>query len=810
MTARAMGGVFFVVLALPPTLALAEGPERHAIVIGINDYADPAIPDLRFAESDAKAIYQTLVDPAIGRFKQDQVTLLLGKDATPSAIKAALYKLRGVGKGDLVVIFYSGHGAKEGDEAFWVTQGAERKALPATALSNSDIRKFLPQIPSERLVILLDCCYAASTIKKSLDDPASLFGAFAGKGRVTIAGAAENQEALEYEDKKAGVFTYFLNTGLRGKADGNTDGVVTFEELWTYLGDNVRRASVKQGGLHEPKIITEAGLTPQFLLTYNPAVRAENEQGVAALRKLFDERKITGAQYDEGFKALSEPAIDAESVARREVFADLVAGRLAPKYLKDVLDRRLKEARAEVPQPAGPTGKPTLAVVPFDTLGEIKAKDAGRILAEHLLPHFAGNYTLIDQTQLKHFVDQDDLTLAGLAELAKQPRTKALSKAVKLRAVRYLIVGTVSGLPDGSLSVTARMSDWQTGRIEGSRIGQIAASGWPDLLARMGHLAGKLGGSPGHVEVARTKPVVPPKPAAPPKDLTLDLGKGVTMDLVLIPAGEFMMGSKLSPSEVAAKFGGKEEYFKDEHPRHLVRIEKPFYMGKHEVTKAQFGAFVDASGHKTDAEKEGYAYVWTGEKWDKKQGVSWRDVGFEQTSTHPVVNVSWCDADAFCRWLARKSGRPVRLPTEAEWEYACRGGTDSVFQWGNDPDDGRGWCNAADQTAKQKFSGMRIFSWSDGHVFTAPVGSFKPNAFGVHDLIGNVWEWCGDWYDRYPSNTESSDSNSTKYRVVRGGSWLYDPWHCRSADRGWYTSVFRVNNFCKDVGFRVVSSAGLD
>jgi len=803
MRVRRIMMLFLTVWLLPPSIVRAEAPQRHAIVIGINDYADPAIPDLRFAESDAKAIFETLIDPDVGRFKKDHVTLLLGEDATPSAIKAALYKLRGAGKDDLVVIFYSGHGAKEGDEAFWVTQAAERKALPATALRNKDIREFLAKIPSERLVILLDCCYAASTVKKSLDDPAALFGDFAGKGRVTIAGAAENQEALEFEDKKAGVFTHFLVTGLRGQADGNTDGVVTFEELWTYLGDNVRKASVKQGGLHEPKIITEAGVTPQFLLTFNPAVRAENEQAVAALRKLFDERKISGAQYDDGFKALSEPAIDAEAIARREVFADLTAGRLAPKYLKSALNDRLEKARAAAPAPSTPSGKPTLAVVPFDTLGQIKAKDAGKILAEHLLPHFAGNYTLIDQTQLKHFLDQDDLTLAGLAEMAKQPRTKALSKAVKLRAVRYLIVGTISGLPDGSLSVTARMSDWQTGRIEGGRIAQIAAAGCSDLLARMGHLAGKLGGSPGHVEVVSPRP---------PKDLTLDLGKGVTMEFVLIPAGEFMMGSKLTSREVVARYGGTEEHqYRGEHPRHKIRILSPFWLGKHEVTVAQFGRFVEATGYKTDAEeggqdsedgKKGGQVLEAGKKWAWSEEATWRDAGLEQSNDHPVVLVSWNDAMAMCRWLADESGLPVSLPTEAQWEYACRAGTTTVYWWGDEMDETGNVANVANGNY-WKHNSMKAMPMDDGFNYAAPVGRYRANGFGLHDTIGNVWEWCADSYDRYPGNTRTSERFGKNLRVIRGGSWNSFAGDCRCADRDGYIPDNR--HMC--IGFRLSAEA---
>lgn len=481
------------------TAALGAGPQRHAVIIGINDYADTGIPDLKYAESDARQLYDALTDPKVGRFHKDNIRLLLGRQATNDNIKAALQQLSGVSKNDLVVVFFSGHGAKEGDEAFWVTQAAKAKLLSATALCNSDIRKFLNRIPSERLVVLLDCCYAASTVKKSLDDPGKLFGDFAGKGRVTIAGAADNQEALEFPDKKSGVFTYYLVQGLRGTADTNSDGVVTFEELWAYLGENVRKAAVKQGGLHDPVIITEGGVTPRFLLTWNPAAKSAADESLKVLRKLFDEAKITAEQFDMGRKALSSPALDPVVAARRDVFSELAAGRLSPKFLKSVLRDAIAQAEAaQAPQPlAGRQAgrRSTLAVVPFEVLGQVKVKDAGKILAEAMLPMFAHKFELVDQSQLRHFLDQDDLTIAGLAEIARRPKTKSLSKAVKLRAVRFLVVGTVSGRPNGSVSVTARLTDWQTGRIENGRISQIAGEDWDDLIKRLPLLTARLSGT---------------------------------------------------------------------------------------------------------------------------------------------------------------------------------------------------------------------------------------------------------------------------------------------------------------------------
>jgi caspase domain-containing protein len=471
----------------------SSAPARHAVVIGINEYADSRIPALRYAESDAKAVAALLRDPKIGAFPVENVKLLLGEQASPSNIKAALYALRKAGKDDLVVVFFSGHGTKEGDEAFWVTQNAASDGIPATALSNTEIRKYLAMIPSERMVVLLDCCYAASTVKKSLGDPRALFGNFAGKGRVTIAGSADNQEALEMPDARAGVFTHFLVAGLGGDADTNTDGVVTFEELWDYLGRNVRKASILQGGLHEPVLISEGGITPQFLLTFNPKAARASAEGVSALREMLAKGEITDKHFAMGVKLLGEPAIAPLARARRDVFVDVIAGRVSPKYI-DALLREAGSAHASPAAPA-PGGRPTVSVVPFSVLGSVKQADAGRILAEKLLGMLSAQYQVIDQGQLRHFLEQDDLTVAGLVEQIGRGGTKGLTKAVKLKGVQYLVVGSITGSPDGSLSVTARLCDWQTGSVQGSRVGQISAADWSELDRRVPLLAALLMGT---------------------------------------------------------------------------------------------------------------------------------------------------------------------------------------------------------------------------------------------------------------------------------------------------------------------------
>jgi formylglycine-generating enzyme required for sulfatase activity len=272
------------------------------------------------------------------------------------------------------------------------------------------------------------------------------------------------------------------------------------------------------------------------------------------------------------------------------------------------------------------------------------------------------------------------------------------------------------------------------------------------------------------------------------------------MRLTLVPSGEFKMGSGESAEETAAFF--RKNYgpdslmavsFKDEHPQHRVRITKPFYLGTYHVTRGQFRQFVKVSGYKTDGEKANNpgAFGWNPEekRFGFSKDYSWRNAGFEQTDEHPVINVSWNDAVAFCKWLSGKEGKTYRLPTEAEWEYACRAGTTTRFSSGDDPETLAKVGNVADATAKAKFPNWpwTTIKASDGYVFTAPVGSFKPNAFGLYDMHGNACQWCADWYGNdYYGKSPADDPTGPgtgNVRVLRGGSWDVEPGDSRSAKR---------------------------
>ena len=280
----------------------------------------------------------------------------------------------------------------------------------------------------------------------------------------------------------------------------------------------------------------------------------------------------------------------------------------------------------------------------------------------------------------------------------------------------------------------------------------------------------------------------------------------------LIPAGEFQMGT--ADDKVDAISFDENWFFADfvserreaETPQHRVSISQPFEMSQHEVTVAQFRQFVEATGYKTTAEQEGEGYGWKDAEWDEGVAFNWRNPGFEQADNHPVCNVSWDDAVAFCRWLSSQDNQTYRLPTEAEWEYACRAGSKTLFSTGDDPNSLNGSANLADTTLRNQYANMSwTVDWEDGFTATAPVGSFQPNSFGLYDMHGNACEWCQDVYDEewYASSPETDPlrRGSSGVHVFRGGS--FDNWvgFLRSADRySSHSSDLRTDW----AGFRVV------
>ena len=264
-----------------------------------------------------------------------------------------------------------------------------------------------------------------------------------------------------------------------------------------------------------------------------------------------------------------------------------------------------------------------------------------------------------------------------------------------------------------------------------------------------------------------------------------ELGKGITLEMVAIPGGTFLMGTEDEEIErLVKKFNW--EGFRRERPQHEVTVP-PFFMGKYPITQAQWKAIASRTDLKV------------------KQDLDFNPAHFKDrpdSDRRPVEQVNWYDAVEFCARLSKLTVREYRLPSEAEWEYACRAGTTTPFYFGETITGELANYNASNTYADEPNGEYRNE--------TTPVGQFPPNAFGLYDMHGNVWEWCADtWHDNYdgaPTDgsvwIENGDDNRSP---LRGGSWCLNPSDCRSASR---LNVYRRAYYSLDLGFRVVCGAG--
>ena len=265
-------------------------------------------------------------------------------------------------------------------------------------------------------------------------------------------------------------------------------------------------------------------------------------------------------------------------------------------------------------------------------------------------------------------------------------------------------------------------------------------------------------GVPSTVGVPQVTPAIISPVADAPSD---DIPPGGTAlpAMVQIPAGRFTMGVPEAESAREQTADGSAR------PQHTVTFRRGFYLGKYPVTRGQFAAFVADAGYRSNDE--------------------WRKLGLAQTDSHPVVNVSAIDAGAYARWVAGRTGAAYRLPSEAEWEYAARAGTETARFWGDTWDGAANYLNTNGEG-------------------TSPVGSLRPNGFGLYDMLGNVWEWNADhWHADYQNApTDGSawtNGGDSSRRVLRGGAWNDLPRSLRAGVRGWIEADFRNG----DVGFRL-------
>ena len=706
----------------PTEQVVPANTSRHGLVIGIETYENRKL-SLKYVRRDAEAIYQVMVSPECGLFPEQNVQLLLDDAATQSGIRRAFSKLiRDANTDDTVWIFYAGHGGKEGDETYWVTHDADIHDLFGTALPRRDIAHFLNRISSKRVVTFLDCCHAEATVDAGARDALTAeeaFAAFQGEGRLTVCSCEGDQKSVELADHQHGAFTYYLVEGLKGAADKAGQGVVLADDLWQYLEGRVTDAARKARNPQTPRLISN--VSHRLALTLNPVRLAEKAQLEEKIRGLYGPGpdKLTGGECDLAIRLVQEGAARPAEKPLADYVPVLASGSADVVRAFKSMVQVLEQSRGAEPAPGpavGPRVEPVAAPPPpppapvsvqwhYVQAGQRQGPVDQAKLESLVASGELEEHDVVWRTGMAKWQPVSDVP--ELAELLPPPIPSPPEPEPEPRIV----------LPSGLALPQGSKDKWGNPVREGSD----SASGLPWEVV---------------------------------------LG-GLGMPLVLCPAGEFMMGSSISPEEVVQRYGGEAENLTFEHPQHEVRITQPFYMGKYQVTQQECEAIVSKNPSNFKGKR------------------------------NPVERVSWGDAVAFCGKVSEQIGAEVTLPTEAQWEYACRAGSEEA------------WCFGSDKAQLDRYAWYDQNSGSKTH----PVGEKKPNPWGLYDVHGNVWEWCLDGSRSYSSSIATDPRGPQRaFRVLRGGCWRERARFARSAYRPF--DIDPGNTYSCN-GFRVLSAVPL-
>ena len=686
------------VTIVPRKQVQTERARRWAVLIGVDKYEDETgIGSLKYCAQDMKLLYRVLTGPN-GGFEPENVLLMTGDAAEhlyrptrSNIVRMVPNWLKDARPEDDVLIAFSGHGIEEEGNAYLLPRDAVRANPRLTALPLSLIREWLEACRARRKILVVDACHAGA----GKDAPAMSRTFWnevdRGEGFIRLASCGPRQKSNEDAKlqsavgKGHGVFTYYLAEGLEGKGDYDRDGRVDVDEAYRYAYNGTRGWARRKGVEQSP--MKSGRVTGMMTIGYYRDLDQLQRDRKAAAARIKDLKRRSRATAGDAARKAIEEARRKEAEALRK------------------LEARLRELES------GDAGG-------GDALKQYQVARAQVATIEKELARKREDYT--DGSAVVR-------SLSGKLSAARAEQER------HLKAAMGPMIARLQSLQRQQAEMRKEM------RPTHPKMKQIAAR----IQSAENDLAPFL---PGPVKLSIRQMVAAFADGVPPT-IELDLGREVTMKLVYIPAGEFMMGSNKGDS--------------DEKPVHKAKITRPFYMGIHEVTQAQYEAVMGTNPS-----------------------------GFKGAS-NPVEEVSWNDCVEFCKRLSRKTGRTLRLPTEAEWEYACRAGATSRFCFGDSD------------------SGLGEYAWygNNSGGKTHPVGGKKANAFGLYDMHGNVWEWCADWYDGgYYKQSPTDDPRGPrggKTRVLRGGSWDGTPWFCRSALRG----GLNPTDTCLDLGFRVVALA---
>ncbi len=748
-------------IARSPALQGGQAGRRMALVIGNDAYEKVA--KLEKAGNDALAMARELRAAGFEVLQHRN----LNYRGMVKAVETFINRITG---GDQVVVFFAGHGVQIRSGSYLLPVDIEASSegeVEKTAYGLTDLTERLSEAKASFALVIIDACRdnPLKSRGRSVGSTRGLSAIEPPKGQMVVYSASKGQQALDrlsdHDQNPNGVFTReFI---ARMKRPG-----VRIEDLMREVQDAVEVLASKISHEQRPALYNESRGSFYF---YGPTVMQVQVQP-------------TADPEGEAWKAAQEAA----SMTGYQAYLDSYPNGRYAAAAKVKLAVLKKPDNVDRPVVAPPL--PVAAEDPETQFwNEVKASGAREYLDAYLKKYPRGKYVALARIELKKLDDRDKAQQAR-EEAEKQQadereRQEALRteqsvwEEAKAGASMGAYAAYLARYPKGRYAVLAQAAQQKLQREAGEREKQDSAQRrqveerQKRTVEREPRGAEKAAGElrPDKVKVFRDCPDCP--------------------EMVEIPAGSFEMGS---PASEAGRFDS-------EGPQHRVSVNS-FAAGKFEVTRGQFAAFVNATGYNAGSE----CYTFEGGRSEKRSGRNWQNPGYAQTENHPVVCVSWDDAKAYIAWLSQKTNKSYRLLSEAEWEYAARAGSSTARYWGASPDTACAYANVMDAAGKSQVPGIswEVHNCNDGSAYTAAVGSYKPNAFGLYDMIGNVWEWTEDCWNRSYAGAPSDGAAWTTGecsvgRVLRGGSWYFIPRYARLATRDWFVPSSRNINY----GFRL-------
>ena len=728
---------------------IKPSPQKIALLIGVSKY-EGDLPQLPGAPNDVEAMKQVLEAPDWGWF--DQVDTLIDPD--PTAMRRAIGKLfRKRHRDDLLLLYFAGHGLlDENDRLYLATPISNSEEVKETSLSASFIHNSLNSSRCKRKIVILDCCYSGAFAENWIDrgsENLDFKKEFGGEGQAVLTSSSSAQKSFEQEG--AGIYTSYLVEGLKGGADKNRDGIISIQELHDYAKEKVIDA-------------TDSKMKPEIYLFKDGSkiiLTQAGKKGSEIEYRQWVERYVVNGE-------LSEFAYLVLKAKRKELGltdeqAEVIENKvLEPFKQKGINLEKYKQAFAKAVEKDYPLDDHTRRIFKdYQGILGLENDDITWVESEVIKA---------SQRLLEAQKKQEEEEYKGKLQTYQQ-------EFLKVVAAEYPLSGVVCQKLK-ELQQSLGLKDKDIISIEKPIIAEKEKAKKPRFefdIITVDAQGKEINGSRGGAEY-----------------LAKDLGEGVTLEMVAIPGGKFMMGTEDEEIErLCKKFNW--DRFRREKPRHEVTI-KPFYMGKYQVTQAQWRRIANLPKINDDLDPNPARF---------------------KGDSLPVEQVSWNDAVEFCRRLSKATGKEYRLPSEAEWEYACRAIQNSKvksqneeisqsasyppFHFGETLTD-----KLANYDASYTYANEAAGEYRGK---TTPVGSFPPNAFGLYDMHGNVWEWCADDYhenyEKAPQDGSAwlnENENDYHKKLVRGGSWYLSPAYCRSASPNYDTRGFD-SSF---IGFRGV------